>query len=148
MKGADFERIVIGNGDGMGGNVRMQEPYVASLLADHFVAELFESANESVRRNAAGQFHAASIAISSSFTKCNWMSLGLVSASSKMEACYLPHVVAQFLPGFGLSEDGLPQRPRHVPALFRLAHLKDQFHANIITRCLVRGVDSTQIPIA
>src|ERR1019366_297198 len=34
-------------------------------------------------RYPAGQFHAASTAISSSFTKCNWMSLGIAAGSSK-----------------------------------------------------------------
>src|ERR1035438_3999343 len=51
----------------------------------------------------------------------------------KVEARHFQHVVAQLLPGFSFRKDRLPQRPRHVAALFRLAYLEDQFHANRIT---------------
>ncbi len=59
--------------------------------------------------------------------------LGLGRDILKVKACYLSHVVAQFSPCIGLGEDGLPQRPRHLAALFRLALFEDQFHAQIRT---------------
>lgn len=71
MKRADLERVVLGNRDRVSGRRFVKKPYVASLLADYFVAEFLQSANQFVGRNAARQLHAASIAINSSFTKCN-----------------------------------------------------------------------------
>ena len=44
---------------------------------------LGEDANQPVSRYPTRQFHAASTAISSSFTKCYWMSIGIAAASSK-----------------------------------------------------------------
>src|ERR1035437_2045847 len=83
MKCADLEWIVQWNGDRMNRHRLVREPYVASLLPNHGVAEPFQRANQPVGRYPARQFHAASKAISSSFTKCNWMSLGFAGASSK-----------------------------------------------------------------
>ena len=83
IKCADLERIVLWNRNRMGGRRLMKKPDVASLLANHGIAEPFQCANQPSGRNSARQFHAASTGINSSFTKCSWMSLGLAGASSK-----------------------------------------------------------------
>ena len=61
----------------------MKEPYVASLLSNLGVSEAFHGTDDTVCRNAARKLHAASTAMISSFTKCNWMILGRSDSSSK-----------------------------------------------------------------
>lgn len=80
---ADLHRIVKRNRDRMKRRLFMEEPRVASLLPNHGIAKAFEDANQPVSRYPTRQFHAASTAISSSLTKCSWMSLGAAAASSK-----------------------------------------------------------------
>lgn len=71
MERANLERVVIGNGNRMRGRRFVEKPYMASLLANHGVAEAPQSANQPAGRYGARQFHAASTGISSSFTKCS-----------------------------------------------------------------------------
>jgi hypothetical protein len=50
-----------------------------------------------------------------------------------MQASGFLYICAKFFPGIGFRKDALTQRPSHKATLFRLANLKDQFHANSIT---------------
>ncbi len=68
MKRAGLEGVVQRDRDGMDWRPIMPEPDVASLLADHPVAEALDDGNYAFCRNSARQLHAASTGISSSFT--------------------------------------------------------------------------------
>src|ERR1039457_1098284 len=83
MESASFQWVMEWNCNVMDRRPFMNEPYVASLLPSRDVAEMPQGADQPVCRNPARQLHAASTAINSSLTKCNWMSLGRSVASSK-----------------------------------------------------------------
>jgi hypothetical protein len=63
--------------------------------------------------------------------------LGLGRRFLKVGACHFQYVVAQLSPSLSFRKDRLPQRPRHLAAFFRLAHLENQFHAAIIMKKMV-----------
>lgn len=56
VKCADLERVVHRNGDRMDGRRLVKEPDMASLLANHGVAEPFQSADQPVGRYPRGSF--------------------------------------------------------------------------------------------
>lgn len=92
---------------------------VATPLMDQPVFQALPCANQTIRGNPAGKFHAASTGISSSFDVMELHQPRFFMNVFEVKACYLKHVGAKFIPCIRLGKDRVAKRARPVAAFQR-----------------------------